>query len=118
MPPLRSPHEGFAPLKLPQQNPKGRDGGCACLPRPAAKAPDAAPPPVEASAATTYVLRYEDRWFGMEKRVAFEAPDVAAALAMMEHEPIGGWAELSLDGEIVCRRGGEPDGAADYWVAD
>lgn len=96
--------------------PDAAAGGCACLPRPPDMDPgfdiSAAPP------ALAFVLRYQDRWFGVEKRVAFEAPDVAAALAMMEHEPIGGWAELSLDGAIVCRRGGEPGGAADYWVAD
>jgi hypothetical protein len=54
----------------------------------------------------------------MEKRVAFDAPDLAAALAMMEHEPIGRWATLSMDGAVVCRRGGEPGDAAAYWVAD
>lgn len=54
----------------------------------------------------------------MEKRVAFGAPDLAAALAMMELEPIGRWAILSMDGAVVCRRGGEPGDAADYWVAD
>jgi len=66
----------------------------------------------------TYILRYQDAWFGIEKRVAFEAEDVAAALAMMEREPIGGWAELSKDGEVICRRGHEPGGATDYWVVD
>ena len=54
----------------------------------------------------------------MEKRVAFEAEDVAAALVMMEREPIGDWAELTQDGEIICRRGHEPGGATDYWVVD
>src|SRR3546814_2971417 len=42
----------------------------------------------------SFLLRYRDAWFGMEKRVAFEAEEVAAALAMMEREPIGEWAEL------------------------
>src|SRR3546814_16544037 len=54
----------------------------------------------------------------MERRVAFEAEDVAAALAMLEREPIGEWAELSSEGEVICRRGHEPGGAADYWVVD
>ena len=54
----------------------------------------------------------------MEKRVAFEAEDVAAALVMMEREPIGAWAELTQDGNVICRRGFEPGGAADYWVID
>ncbi|WP_144037796.1 hypothetical protein [Sphingopyxis sp. KK2] len=91
--------------------PPAAAGGCDCLPRPLRAEPVPAP-------AATYVLRYEDRWFGVEKRVAFDAPDLVAALAMMEHEPIGRWAELSLDGVLVCRRGGEPGGAADYWVVD
>jgi hypothetical protein len=94
-------------LKSPQPHSKGPGSSdCTCLARPG----DAAP--------IAFVLRYEDRWFGLEKRVAFAAPDVAAALAMMELEPIGRWAELSRDGELICRRGGEPGGAADYWVAD
>lgn len=98
-------------MKLPQQHPGGSsDGGCDCLPRPEIQA--------ESPTLTTYVLRYQDAWFGMEKRVAFEAEDVAAALAMMEREPIGQWAELSSGGEAICRRGFEPDGAADYWVVD
>ncbi len=86
------------------------DGGCDCLPRPDSVA-DVRP-------LTAFVLRYRDAWFGMEKRVAFEAEDVAAALAMMDREPIGEWAELSSGGEVICRRGFEPGGAADYWVAD
>lgn len=95
--------------------PTAAAGGCDCLPRPS-DTDDMdipVPPPMPA-----FELRYEDRWFGMEKRVAFEAPDLAAALAMMEHEPIGRWAVLSQDGILVCRRGGEPGDAADYWVAD
>ena len=99
-------------MKLPQPNPSGSsDGECDCLPRPDAPA-DSAP------SLTTYVLRYRDAWFGMEKRVAFEAEDVAAALVLMEREPIGDWAELTQDGEIICRRGHEPGGATDYWVVD
>ncbi|HKX88464.1 MAG TPA: hypothetical protein VJM13_04580 [Sphingopyxis sp.] len=98
-------------MKLPQEYPSGSgDGECDCLPR-----PDALP---DAPMLTTYVLRYRDAWFGMEKRVAFEAEDVAAALAMMEREPIGEWAELTSKGETICRRGFEPGGAADYWVVD
>jgi hypothetical protein len=97
-------------MTLPQEYPSGSsDGECDCLP----------PPDVSAAPAlTTYVLRYQDAWFGMEKRVAFEAEDVAAALAMMEREPIGAWAELSKDGDVICRRGHEPGGASDYWVVD
>ena len=94
-------------MKLPQQYPSGSgDGECACLPRP------------EIQVLTTYVLRYQDAWFGMEKRVAFEAEDVAAALVLMEREPIGDWAELTQDGKVICRRGFEPGGAPDYWVVD
>lgn len=94
-------------MKLPQQYSGGSsDGECDCLPRP------------ENQALTTFVLRYQDAWFGMEKRVAFEAEDVAAALVMMEREPIGAWAELTSEGEVICRRGYEPGGAADYWVVD
>lgn len=94
-------------MKLPQRYPRGSgDGECDCLPRP------------ESPVLTTYVLRYQDAWFGMEKRVAFEAEDVAAALVMMEREPIGAWAELTQDGNVICRRGFEPGGAADYWVVD
>ncbi len=92
-------------------------GGCDCLPRPSGAAPDIESPAVPVCA-PAFVLHYEDRWFGVEKRVAFDASDLAAALAMMEHEPIGGWAVLSMDGEVVCRRGGEPGDAAAYWVAD
>ncbi|AJA09338.1 hypothetical protein SKP52_12215 [Sphingopyxis fribergensis] len=94
-------------MKLPQDYPSGSsDGECDCLPRP------------ETPALTTFVLRYQDAWFGMEKRVAFEAEDVSAALVMMEREPIGAWAELTHDGNVICRRGFEPGGAADYWVVD
>lgn len=103
-------------MTISYPNPSGH-GGCDCLPRPTAEDRGADPTP-RASAATPFVLRYEDRWFGLEKRVTFAAPDVAAALAMMELEPIGRWAELSRDGAVICRRGGEPGGAADYWVAD
>lgn len=92
-------------------------GGCDCLPRRSGAAPEI-DPPAEPVTASAFVLHYEDRWFGMEKRVAFDAPDLAAALAMMEHEPIGRWAVLSMDGAVVCRRGGEPGDAAAYWVAD
>lgn len=92
--------------------PDTRKGGCDCLPRPPQTMPIEAPP------TTIFVLRYQDRWFGVEKRVTFAAADVAEALEMMEREPIGGWAELSTGGEIICRRGGEPDGAHDYWVVD
>ena len=97
-------------MKLPRPNSSGSGDG-ECLPRPHSPA-DSAP------FLTTYVLRYRDAWFGMEKRVAFEAEDVAAALVMMEREPIGDWAELTQDGEIICRRGHEPGGATDYWVVD
>lgn len=96
--------------------PPAAGGGCDCLPRPSGAAPEIDPP--VSVAAPAFVLHYEDRWFGMEKRVAFDAPDLAAALAMMEHEPIGRWAVLSMDGAVVCRRGGEPGDAAAYWVAD
>lgn len=72
----------------------------------------------DARTLTPFLLRYRDAWFGVEKRVAFEAEDVAAALAMMEREPIGEWAELSSGDEVICRRGHEPGGAADYWVVD
>ncbi len=96
-------------MKIPHDNRDDRPhAGCDCLPRPE----EAGPP------AQTYVLRYEDRWFGIEKSVTFEAEDVAAALAMMEHEPIGRWAELSRDGMLVCRRGRTPGGDADYWTVD
>jgi len=101
--------------------PPAAGGGCDCLPRPSGAAPEIDPPaePVPAPVpGPAFVLHYEDRWFGMEKRVAFDAPDLAAALAMMEHEPIGSWAVLSMGGAVVCRRGGEPGDAAAYWVAD
>lgn len=97
-------------MTLPQEYPSGpSDGECDCLPPPDAPA---------APALTTYILRYQDAWFGMEKRVAFEAEDLAAALLMMEREPIGQWAELTRDGNMICRRGHEPGAAADYWVVD
>lgn len=99
-------------MKLPQPYSGGSsDGECDCLPRPDTS-------PADAPVLATFVLRYQDAWFGMEKRVAFEAEDVAAALAMMEREPIGSWAELTRDGVLICRRGNEPEGAADYWVVD
>ncbi|MBJ7501975.1 MAG: hypothetical protein JHC57_19640 [Sphingopyxis sp.] len=98
-------------MKFPQPySGSSDDGECDCLPRPET--------PAEVPVLDTFVLRYQDAWFGMEKRVAFEAADVAAALAMMEREPIGAWAELTREGEIICRRGFEPGGAADYWVVD
>lgn len=97
--------------------PPAATGGCDCLPRPTDALPDI-DPPADPAPTPAFVLHYQDRWFGVEKRVAFDAPDLAAALAMMEHEPIGGWAVLSMDGEVVCRRGGEPGDAAAYWVVD
>ena len=98
-------------MPIPSPNNGVPRGGCDCLPRPAGDAP-AMPPP------NTYVLRYEDRWFGIEKHVAFEAADLVAALALAESEPVGSGAELS-DGEgvLICRRGGAL-GAADYWSVD
>lgn len=102
-------------------------GGCDILPRPevevaAGPAPEPGPAPTfavdPAAAGTAYVLRYEDRWFGFEKRVAFSADDVAAAIEMMEHEPIGRWAELWHEGQLVCRRGRAESGEADYWTID
>lgn len=100
-------------MKFPQSH-SGSSGGspCDCLPRPDS------PPVAAAPTLTTFVLRYRDAWFGMEKRVAFEAEDVAAALAMMEREPIGDWAELTQDGALICRRGHEPGDAPDYWAVD
>lgn len=97
-------------MKFPHAANGQTDGDCDCLPRPAT--------PADTPALMPFVLRYRDAWFGIEKRVVFEAADVAAALAMMEREPIGEWAELSGDGEIICRRGHEPVGAAAYWVVD
>lgn len=98
-------------MTIPQDYPSGSsDGECDCLPR--------IDEPADAPILTTFVLRYQDAWFGMEKRVAFEAEDVAAALSVMEREPIGQWAELTRDGEMICRRGHEPGGAPDYWVVD
>ncbi len=97
-------------MKIPWQHPNGpARGACDCLPG------SAHPKPPQL---TTFTLRYQDAWYGMEKRVAFEAEDVAAALTMMAREPIGGWAELLQDGEVICRRGHEPGGAPDYWVVD
>ena len=108
-------------MKIPRSLQRAAaDSGCDCLPRPDAPSGDAphgaVPAPTEPL--TTYILRYRDAWLGMEKRVAFEAADVAAALAMMAREPIGEWAELLVDGAVICRRGHEPGGAHDYWVAD
>lgn len=113
-------------MKIPRSLQRGAtDGGCDCLPRPDAPSRDtdsrAAPrgaAPATSEPLTTFVLRYRDAWFGLEKRVAFEAADVAAALAMMAREPIGEWAELLVDDAVICRRGHEPGGAPDYWVAD
>lgn len=101
-------------------------GGCDCLPPPveteAAADPVKEPGPTfavdPAAAGTAYVLRYEDRWFGIEKRVAFSADDIAAAIELMEHEPIGRWAELWHEGQLVCRRGRAASGEADYWTID
>ena len=119
--PFGPPNEGLFEVTISHPNPSGH-GGCDCLPRRTAEDRGAedrgADPAPRASAAIPFVLRYEDRWFGLEKRVTFAAPDVAAALAMMELEPIGRWAELSQGGAVICRRGGEPGGAVDYWVAD
>ena len=95
--------------------PDAAAGGCECLPPRRHPERD---DPSQSRAVIAFVLRYEDRWFGIEKRVAFDAPDLATALALAEHEPVGRWAELSRDGVVVCRRGGEPGGAAHYWVAD
>lgn len=66
----------------------------------------------------TWTLRYDDLRFGLEKQVEYEAVDAAAALAIAGHEPIGRRAELFCDGAPIFRLGGEPDGAAAYWVAD
>jgi len=101
-------------MKFPSATSSGR-GGCDCLPRPEPAAPESS---TDAHAPIAFLLRYRDAWFGMEKRVTFEAEGVAAALAMMEREPIGEWAELSSGGDVICRRGREPSGAADYWVVD
>ena len=103
-------------MKIPHEFPSERSGGCACLSRPADDGPERSVPP--APPTETYILRYEDRWFGIEKSVTFEAEDVAAALALMEHEPIGSWAELRRNGTLVCRRGRTPAGDADYWTVD
>ena len=97
-------------MKFPHAISGQKDSDCDCLPRPETAA--------KARILTPFLLRYRDAWFGMEKRVAFEAEDVAAALAMMEREPIGEWAELSSGDEVICRRGYEPGRAADYWVVD
>lgn len=106
-------------MKIPLPPPHGRaDGDCDCLPRPADSDPNPEPDSDPGPPMTTFVLRYQDAWFGVEKRVAFEAVDVAAALAMMAREPVGAWAELLHDGAVVCRRGHEPGGAPDYWVVD
>ena len=107
-------------MKIPHDNRDDRPrGGCDCLPRPTdAREPRAATPQPEPRPVDTYMLRYEDRWFGLEKRVTFEAGDLAAALALMEHEPIGSWAELTKDGKTVCRRGRTPSGDTDDWTVD
>jgi hypothetical protein len=108
-------------MKIPRSFQRGAtDGGCDCLPRPGAPSGDAPPgaAPATTEPLTTYILRYRDAWFGLEKRVAFEAADVAAALALMPREPIGEWAELLVEGPVICRRGHEPGGAPYYWVAD
>jgi len=118
-------------VKIPHDSSNDRPrGGCDCLPRPDASPPlevgpapalSASPsdtPSPDAPPGETYVLRYEDRWFGIEKRVTFEAEDIAAALALMEHEPIGNWAELTKDGTVLCRRERTPGGGADYWTVD
>lgn len=119
--PSLPPIEGSPPkVMISPDDMKGAPrGGCDCLPRPP-KAVAAEPATSEPAAipTTTYVLRYEDRWFGVEKRVAFEAETVAEALELMEREPVGRWAELTCDGRLVCRRGGEPGGGRDYWVVD
>lgn len=96
--------------------PNAAAGGCDCLPPPPRR--ESADTPAPPAPTPAFVLRYEDRWFGIEKRVVFDAPDTATALALIEHEPIGRWAELSQDGVVICRRGGEPGDAVDYWVAD
>lgn len=129
--PSHPPNEGPIHVKTPRSH---RDdpsrGGCDCLPHPAeteaerealAKPAPGAEPTFAvdpAAAGTAYVLRYEDRWFGFEKRVAFSADDVAAAIEMMEHEPIGRWAELWHEGQLVCRRGRAASGETDYWSID
>lgn len=134
--PSLPPIEGSPPkVMISPDDMKGAPrGGCDCLPRPpkavaaepaapesaalASAASEPASPEPAAIPTTTYVLRYEDRWFGVEKRVAFEAETVAEALELMEREPVGRWAELTCDGRLVCRRGGEPGGGRDYWVVD
>ncbi|MBW8296012.1 hypothetical protein [Sphingopyxis sp.] len=108
-------------MKIPRSLQRGAtDGDCDCLPRPDAPSGDAPPgaAPATTEPLTMYMLRYRDAWFGLEKRVSFEAADVAAALAMIALEPIGEWAELLVDGAVICRRGHEPGGAPDYWVVD
>ena len=102
-------------MKFPHATSGEKDGDCDCLPRPETSAPETS---ANARTLTPFLLRYRDAWFGMEKRVTFEAEDVATALAIMEREPIGEWAELSSGDELICRRGHEPGGAADYWVVD
>lgn len=112
-------------MPFPHDRPT-RGSDCDCLPRPSdtkasdAKTSDTKPsdPSPSDPALPVYVLRYQDAWFGMEKRVTFAAADLDAALAITEREPIGAWAELSQDGVLLCRRGGEPGGASDYWVVD
>lgn len=125
--PSHPPNEGPIQVKTPRSyREEPSRGGCDCLPYPAETGDAAEPAPESqptfavdpAAAGTAYVLRYEDRWFGFEKRVAFSADDVAAAIEMMEHEPIGRWAELWHEGQLVCRRGRAASGEADYWTID
>ncbi|PZQ20616.1 MAG: hypothetical protein DI569_14850 [Sphingopyxis macrogoltabida] len=104
-------------------------GGCDSIPRPdRPDRPAAVLPPVAGGvedrrrAAATFVLRYQDRRYGIEKRVTFEAAGLAQALALAEYEPIGDWAELATeaaDGQVfLCRRRRRADGRLDYWTAD
>src|SRR3546814_21073070 len=95
-------------MKLPTAHSGGqKDGDCDCLPRPETSA--------NVRTLTPFLLRYRDAWLGRERRVAFEAEDVAAAVGMMESEPIGEWAKMSREGEVISHRGHKPGGAAEYW---